>query len=129
MLELVSHSRPATGSGEPSLIAGITRQIMCDYSIDPKRVDVGGVVRSGRGCMGPTYNDLCAAIGVRSGLACEAVTDAIVVKPRPAMFWKNGASSSWPQCGSAKLGPRNRNAVQQSANQMILRTKLAPDSL
>ncbi len=77
VLELVRARNQWRGNGEPSLIAGIVREVAQRHSADPRRIFVAGLSAGAAMAvvLGETYPDLFAGVGAHSGLPYGSAHD------------------------------------------------------
>jgi poly(hydroxyalkanoate) depolymerase family esterase len=118
--------------GEPSLLAGITRQVGRAYAVDSRCVYLAGLSAGGAmaAIMGMTYPDLYAAIGIHSGLAYGSAHDvpsALAAMQQgaaaPAMGRTSGMAGACPNAELVPIivfhGDRDMTVNPRNADQLM----------
>ncbi|HSI56197.1 MAG TPA: PHB depolymerase family esterase [Ideonella sp.] len=95
--------------GEPSLIAGIVREVAASHAVDAQRIFVAGLSAGAAMAviLGETYPELFAAVGVHSGLPYRVAHDV----PSAFAAMKGSAGTGPLQGAAARPAPGLRQAV------------------
>jgi poly(hydroxyalkanoate) depolymerase family esterase len=120
--------------GEPSIIAGITREIIANHPVDPLQVYVAGLSAGGAMAiiLGTAYPELYAAVGVHSGLPYAAAKD--LPSALAAMHGRSQPEHPRPGRGSGKPsrlqaipvivfhGDRDKTVHPQNGDQIVMQS-------
>ncbi len=117
--------------GEPSILAGMTREVMHRYRIDPGKVYLAGLSAGGAmaAVMGTAYPELYAAVGVHSGLACGSAHDlpsalaAMRGAPTPMSGDHSGATPRAPATPTIVFhGDRDKTVHPRNGEHVVSRS-------
>jgi poly(hydroxyalkanoate) depolymerase family esterase len=122
------------GSGEPSLIAGITRWVQQNYSIEAHRTYVSGFSAGGAmsSVMAATYPDLFAAAGIESGCEYAATATCAGYKSSdPAQAGQQAATAMGPYRRAMPVilfqGDQDQIVPPANADQIVEQWKTTDD--
>ena len=119
--------------GEPSLIAGITREVAAGYRIDKGSIFVAGLSAGAAMAviLGATYPDLYAAVGAHSGLPYGSAHDvpsafaamkgngARSRRSSPSVGHPASAGTGWPMPTIVFHGDRDQTVVVQNGDAIV----------
>ncbi len=138
------HNHQRRDSGEPGLIASLTRAVVAEHGLDAHRVYIAGLSAGGAmaAIVATVYPDIFAAAGVHSGLPCGAagnVSEALALmntgapsvggaamKPSRAASAANASGAAVPTI--VFHGDQDRTVHPRNGEQLVKATLSASDA-